>query len=27
VIQQIIDLNALGGTSVQPGQHLWIPRG
>src|SRR5579859_2037 len=27
VIQQIIDLNALGGTSIQPGQHLWLPRG
>ena len=27
VIQQIIDLNALGGTSVQPGQQLWLPRG
>jgi hypothetical protein len=27
VIQQIIDLNALGGTSVQPGQRLWVPRG
>ena len=27
VIQQIIDLNALSGTSVQPGQHLWLPRG
>jgi hypothetical protein len=27
VIQQIIDLNALGGTSIQPGQHLWVPRG
>jgi hypothetical protein len=27
VIQEIIDLNALGGTSVQPGQHLWLPRG
>jgi hypothetical protein len=26
-IQQIIDLNALSGTSVQPGQHLWLPRG
>jgi LysM domain-containing protein len=27
VIQQIIDLNALRGTSVQPGQRLWLPRG
>lgn len=27
VIQQIIDLNALGGASVQPGQRLWVPRG
>jgi len=27
VIQQIIDLNALGGSSVQPGQRLWVPRG
>ncbi len=27
VIQQIIDLNALHGTSVQPGQRLWLPRG
>ena len=27
VIQQIIDLNALGGTSVHPGQRLLIPRG
>jgi hypothetical protein len=26
VIQEIIDLNALSGTSVQPGQHLWLPR-
>ena len=26
VIQQIIDLNALGGTSVQPGERLWVPR-
>src|SRR5215472_10532352 len=25
VIQQIIDLNALSGTSIQPGQHLWVP--
>jgi hypothetical protein len=27
VIQEIIDLNALSGTSVQPGQRLWLPRG
>jgi hypothetical protein len=27
VIQEIIDLNALGGASIQPGQHLWVPRG
>jgi hypothetical protein len=27
VIQQIVDLNALSGTSVQPGQRLWLPRG
>ena len=27
VIQDMIDLNALSGTSVQPGQHLWLPRG
>jgi len=27
VIQQIIDLNALGGTSIQPGERLWVPRG
>ena len=26
VIQEIIDLNALSGTSVQPGEHLWLPR-
>jgi hypothetical protein len=26
VIQQIIDLNALGGTSIQPGERLWVPR-
>ena len=26
VVQQIIDLNALGGTSIQPGQRLWVPR-
>ena len=27
VMQQIIDLNALHGTSVVPGQRLWVPRG
>ena len=27
VMQQIIELNALGGTSVVPGQRLWVPRG
>ena len=27
VIQEIIDLNALNGTSAQPGQRLWLPRG
>jgi hypothetical protein len=27
VMQQIIDLNALHGTGVQPGQHLWVPDG
>ena len=27
VIQEIIDINALGGTSIQPGQRLWVPRG
>lgn len=27
VIQEIIDINALAGTSVQPGQRLWVPRG
>jgi hypothetical protein len=27
VIQEIVDLNALSGTSVQPGQRLWLPRG
>jgi hypothetical protein len=27
VIQAIVDLNALGGTSIQPGQRLWVPRG
>ena len=27
VIQEIVDINALNGTSVQPGQRLWLPRG
>jgi len=27
VMQEIIDINALRGTSVQPGQRLWLPRG
>src|SRR5215475_3634678 len=27
VMQEIIDINALHGTSVQPGQRLWLPRG
>jgi hypothetical protein len=27
VMHQIIDLNALSGTSVEPGQRLWVPRG
>jgi nucleoid-associated protein YgaU len=27
VMQLIIELNALHGTSVVPGQHLWVPRG
>lgn len=27
VIQEIVDLNALGGTSIQPGQRLWVPHG
>jgi len=26
VVQEIIDINALHGTSVQPGQRLWLPR-
>ena len=26
VVQQIIDLNALSGTVVQPGERLWVPR-
>jgi hypothetical protein len=27
VIRQIVDANALGGTSVRSGQQLWVPRG
>jgi LysM domain len=27
VMNEIIDLNALRGTSVEPGQRLWVPRG
>jgi len=27
VMQEIIDLNALQGSSVEPGQRLWVPRG
>jgi nucleoid-associated protein YgaU len=27
VIQEIVDINALSGTSIQPGQRLWVPRG
>src|SRR6516165_8862400 len=27
VMQEIVDINALHGTSVQPGQRLWLPRG
>jgi LysM domain len=27
VMQEIVDLNALHGTSLVPGQHLWVPRG
>ena len=27
VIQQIIDLNALTGSVILAGQHLWVPRG
>lgn len=27
VMQEIIDINALHGTTVQPGQRLWLPRG
>jgi LysM domain len=27
VVQQIVDLNSLGGQTVQAGQQLWVPRG
>ena len=27
VMQEIVDINALHGTSVQPGERLWLPRG
>jgi LysM domain len=27
VMQQIVDLNGLRGTSLEPGQRLWVPRG
>ena len=27
VMQQIVELNALHGTSIEPGQRLWVPRG
>jgi LysM domain len=27
VMNELIDLNALRGTSVEPGQRLWVPRG
>jgi len=27
VMQLITELNALHGTSIEPGQHLWVPRG
>jgi LysM domain len=27
VMQEIIDLNALHGTTIAPGQHLWVPHG
>ncbi len=27
VMGEIIDLNALHGTSIEPGQHLWVPHG
>lgn len=26
VIQQIVDLNALPGTAIQPGERLWVPK-
>jgi len=26
-MQLIIDLNALHGISIEPGQHLWVPHG
>jgi hypothetical protein len=27
VVQQIIELNALTGTGIEPGERLWVPRG
>ena len=27
VVRQIVDLNSLGGPTVQAGQELWVPRG
>jgi hypothetical protein len=27
VVQQIIELNALTGTGIDPGERLWVPRG
>jgi len=27
VVQQIVDLNSLGGPTVRAGQQLWVPRG
>jgi hypothetical protein len=27
VMQEIVDLNALHGTNLVPGQRLWVPRG
>ena len=27
VVQQIIELNALSGTGIEPGERLWVPRG
>lgn len=27
VVQQIADINALPGVSIQPGQQLWVPKG